>query len=942
LSTPYHSQYWAHALTLKGASDSLENLSRSISNARVDLNPHQVDAALFAVRSPLSRGVILADEVGLGKTIEAGIVISQLWAERRRRILLILPATLRRQWLQEMEEKFHLGGSVLESKAYRVRRDAGVANPFAHAEGLVVCSYHFAAAKAEDIKQVPWDLVVIDEAHRLRNVYRTGGKLAKSVADAVSHAPKLLLTATPLQNTLMELYGLVSVVDPHIFGDAQSFRDQFVRAASEPERNAELRARLANVCTRTLRKQVQEYVRFTRRTPITQEFLPTDEEHRLYEDVSDYLQRDALVALPSSQRTLMTMVMRKLLASSSFAIASTLRRLVRRLEGMLPDDEDPLEEDFEGLDEVADEWEDGDEEPVLINPAALHDEIADLRTYAELAESIERNAKGDALLLALRAALLRAEELGAARKAVIFTESRRTQTYLLELLSANGYAGEVVCINGSNTDPLSREILGEWMAQHARDGRATGARAVDVKTAIIERFRDDATLLVATEAAAEGVNLQFCSLVVNYDLPWNPQRIEQRIGRCHRYGQTHDVVVVNFLNKRNAADQRVYQLLSEKFRLFDGVFGASDEVLGALESGVDLERRIAEVYQRCRSEAEITAAFDAIQDELNAQIEARMAETRQALLDNFDEEVQVRLQVHRDHALATLTQRQQWLLSLTRFELDGRAWFDPEAPRFRYSASEDGSTRTYNLDWKDADARSEVFYRLDDALAADLVQRATSRTLDLARVLLEHSASGARIAVVQGLVGQSGWLRVVKLAVDSLATEEHLVVVGVLQDGRPLDDETCDQLLRIPARVAGGAEASSPRAWLDGAVEARVRTRLGEVEIRNGKFFDEEVAKLERWADDLKFGLEREIRELDKEIRDVRRATLAAASLPEKLAAQKRIRAIEGNRNRKRRELYEAQDAVDRQRDDLIDQIERQLGQTHTVEPLFTIEWAIA
>ena len=123
-----------------------------------------------------------------------------------------------------------------------------------------------------------------------------------------------------------------------------------------------------------------------------------------------------------------------------------------------------------------------------------------------------------------------------------------------------------------------------------------------MRSALVDYFRDEGQIMIATEAGAEGINLQFCSLVVNYDLPWNPQRIEQRIGRCHRYGQKHDVVVVNFLNRKNEADQRVYQLLSEKFQLFEGVFGASDEVLGAIESGVDFEKRIAGIYQRVPSD----------------------------------------------------------------------------------------------------------------------------------------------------------------------------------------------------------------------------------------------------------------------------------------------------------------------------------------------------
>ena len=283
MATDYHSQYWAHALTLKSASDSIHNLSRSIANARVDLNPHQIDAALFAFRSPLSKGSILADEVGLGKTIEAGIVIAQRWAESRRKILLILPASLRKQWQQELEEKFYLPTVVLESWNYNQHAGNGHPNPFDQNGKVVACSYHFASAKMDDIRRVRWDMVVIDEAHRLRNVYKTANKMARNIADATSHAPKLLLTATPLQNSLLELYGLVSIIDPHVFGDLPSFREKFVRAGNDEHRNSLLRERLKPFCTRTLRKQVLEYIRFTQRVPITQEFLPSDEDHRLYE-----------------------------------------------------------------------------------------------------------------------------------------------------------------------------------------------------------------------------------------------------------------------------------------------------------------------------------------------------------------------------------------------------------------------------------------------------------------------------------------------------------------------------------------------------------------------------------------------------------------------------------------------------------------------------------
>jgi adenine-specific DNA-methyltransferase len=272
--------------------------------------------------------------VGLGKTIEAGIVLAQRWAERKRRILLIVPATLRKQWQQELEEKFFLSALVMDSVSFNRIVNSGQSNPFIQDDKIIICSYHFASAKAQSIQGVPWDIVCIDEAHRLRNVYLPQSRMARRIADSIAPAHKLLLTATPLQNSLMELYGLVSIIDEHVFGDAASFRDQFVKAGSENERNSQLRSRLLPVCIRTLRKQVLGYISYTNRIPITQDFTPSDDEQQLYESVSTFLQRDNLISLPASQRQLITLVLRKLLASSTFAIAGTLQGLVARLRVM--------------------------------------------------------------------------------------------------------------------------------------------------------------------------------------------------------------------------------------------------------------------------------------------------------------------------------------------------------------------------------------------------------------------------------------------------------------------------------------------------------------------------------------------------------------------------------------------------------------------------------
>jgi adenine-specific DNA-methyltransferase len=939
--TPYHSQYWAHSLTLKQTTGRIEALSRSIANARVDLNPHQIDAALFALRSPLSHGAILADEVGLGKTIEAGIAIAQRWAERKRRILLIVPATLRKQWQQELDEKFYLPSLILDSKVTRRLEKEGWKNPFDTSEKIIICSYHFASARMLEISHVPWDCVVIDEAHRLRNVYKASSVLARNVTNGIGRAPKLLLTATPLQNSLMELYGLVSVVDPHVFGDPVSFREQFIRVGDEKTRNIQLRQRLAPICIRTLRKQVTEYVPFTRRVPITQDFHPSDAEHELYELISDYLRRKHLFALPASQRTLITLILRKLLASSSFAIAGTLNRLVNRLEAM--NDSHGLidDDDLEGVDELEDEWtEDADAPSVEVTPVdikLLREELTQLRDYAFKAASIRVNAKGEALVPALEIAFERAESLGAPRKAVIFTESRRTQQYLFDLLSSKGYADELVMMNGSNNDPVSKEIYLAWLEKHKDHEIITGSRPIDVKAAIVEHFRDQASILIATEAAAEGVNLQFCSLVVNYDLPWNPQRIEQRIGRCHRYGQKHDVVVLNFLNRRNRADLRVFQLLSQKFRLFDGVFGASDEILGALESGVDFEKRVAKVYQDCRTPEEISAAFDSLQADLEEKIQNRMDDVRKSLLENFDEDVRERLRIHKDRTLESLSQRERWLLMLTRAELDGDAVFENHAPRFRYTgcAARQG---WYNFDWKAAEQAGHTFYRQGHPLAHHAITNAISRNLHPAKLIFDYSTHGAAISLIAPLVGKKGWMELSKLTIETFETEEFLVLAGQTDDGLNLDQETCERFFLLAARQETIDETPPD---LSAVRETLVQQRVKEVEERNMRYYDEEIIKLDGWADDLKQGLEREIKDLDKAIREARRTAALAATLQDKLDAQRQIKALESTRKEKRRALFEAQDEIDERRDKLIADVEKQMERRISLVLLYSFKWAV-
>lgn len=957
--TDYHAKYLAHELSRRCASDNVEKLASVLADAQVDLNPHQVEAALFAFRSPFSKGAILADEVGLGKTIEAGLLLAQKWAERKRRLLIILPANLRKQWSQELEDKFYLPSVILESRSFNDTIRAGNLNPFQQ-EAIILCSYQFARTKEPYLKQTAWDLVVIDEAHRLRNVYKNTSKIAVAIKQAVAPFPKVLLTATPLQNSLLELYGLVSIIDDFAFGNIQSYRSRFARLGNDTD-FSELKERLAPLCKRSLRRQVLEYVKYTNRHALVQEFVPTSDEQRLYDLVSNYLQREALYALPASQRQLVTLILRKLLASSTYAISGTLDGMVQRLQAAVAAAEavetppDNLPEDLEHFDELADEWDEGDTraEPAQrarLTPEELTElkrEMAELREFHVLAKSIIKNSKGEVLLTALRRGFAAAAEAQAAQgspalqqKAVIFTESRRTQEYLFRLLEQTEFAGRVMVFNGTNNDPTSKAIYQDWLARHAGTDRISGSPSADMRAALVEHFRNEAAILIATEAAAEGINLQFCNLVVNYDLPWNPQRIEQRIGRCHRYGQKFDVVVVNFLNKTNAADQRVYELLDEKFRLFNGVFGASDEVLGAVESGVDFEKRIAAIYQKCRTPQQIQFEFDQLQHELEVQIVESQRDAREKLLDNFDQEVVEKVRIQSQDVLDRFNER---LWRLTRYLLRDHARFEDGDFSFMLHtnpfAGEPIHPGPYRMGKRAEDANT---YRVGHPLAQrvlDLGRRL--RTLS-AEVTFRYRDSGKKIAILEPLVTSRGWLACARLTVSAMETEDHLFFAGVTDAREPLEDAQCRRLFDLPAEVE--RSCAVPEAVAKTLAEAHARRQrelLDELTTRNGGWFDLEMDKLDRWAEDRRVSLKATLNELDEALKVAKKVARLAPTLPEKLERQREARVLEGKRDEAWRAFDQASREIDRQKDSLLDEISRRLEQKLDQESLFTLRWRL-
>jgi len=958
MKSAYHAKYFSYELTKRCSADTIEKFVRTLSEAQVQLNPHQIDASLFAFKSPFSKGAILADEVGLGKTIEAGIVISQYWAERKKKILIIMPSSLRKQWSQELSDKFFLHSVILEAKSFNDEIKNGNLNPFEQ-DGIVICSYHFARNKAPYIKAIGWDLVVIDEAHRLRNVYKKSNKIANAIKESLLERNKILLTATPLQNSLLELYGLVSIIDDYTFGDLPSFKAQYCRNGCAVD-FTELKERLTPVCQRTLRRQVLEYIKYTNRIAVTEEFVPSEQEHQLYQGISEYLLRDRLYALPQSQRKLMTLILRKLLASSTYAISGTLGGLAKKLQSIIDNNkfadvesEEELQENLETFEEIKEEWIDDEEdelekeeEKTYYSPEEIQeikDEQEILEYFYKLANSIEKNAKGEKLLTALEKGFEENAKNGGSKKALIFTESTRTQLYLKDILEKTKYSGKVVLFNGSNTDPKSKEIYKNWLVKHKGTDKISGSKTADIRAALVEYFRDEAEIMIATEAAAEGINLQFCSLLVNYDLPWNPQRIEQRIGRCHRYGQKHDVVVVNFLNRKNAADVRVFELLSQKFKLFSGVFGASDEILGTIGSGLDFEKRIADILLNCRSEQEINTHFDELQKEMEVEIDEKMLDTRKKLLENFDVEVAEKLKISKDQTTKYLDRFEQYLWSLTKYYLRDHANFDDHKMFFELHTNPFKDLIINRGPYKLGKNLEDVnTYRAGHTLAQRIIEECKCQKLETKELVFDYTNNTEkRISIIEDLVGQSGWMILKNFTVSAFEQEDNLLFAGYQDDGEPLDYEQCEKLFLLDATIQDVNENNPNMEILNTYLEGRKAGLIDFIALRNAKFFDEELSKLDKWAEDRKNSLEIELKQLDKDIKMKKTESKKILKLEEKLNAQKEIKEMEAKRNKMRRELFDSQDLVDKQKEELIEKIEANLKQKTEEETLFLIRWRL-
>lgn len=953
-------KYWALEVLASGNQNDMGNISGSLETSKIDMNPHQIDAALFALQSPISQGVILADEVGLGKTIEAGIVISEYFSRGKNSIIVVAPASLCQQWQTEMQEKFDLPTQILDSKIIRTALKEENINIF-HFKGITICSYNCAVQFKKLMKDCNWDLVVIDEAHKLRNFYKGKTKIAEGINETFLGKKKLLLTATPIQNSLMDIFSLVSIIDPSILGNEYAFMENYLYSEHHHE---ELKRRLQYVLHRTLRRDVSEYIKYTNREAMTVAFNPTKAEEELYTAVSAYVQDISQIAITTRYRTLIVLMIRKLMSSSTAAVKGTLEGLMYRLT--------TIEKSGGNLDELAgfmfddellDEYEDNIEDFELkqaVNKSNFKKENikAEKEFLQKLIDNVSKikvDGKTEKLVGALNQGFEKIQTKGGLRKAIIFTESNRTLNYLFDYLSAHGFKDRIVTFNGQNNSSLCNRIYNDYIENHSSE--LTGSRTNDMKKALVTKFKEDAEIMIATEAAAEGLNLQFCSLLVNYDLPWNPQRVEQRIGRVHRYGQKCDVVIINFINKKNVADVRLYNILQQKFKLFDGVFGASDEILGTLSDGVDFERAVASIFDLCRTTEEINRAFDELQESLGVKREEKLEEAKQLVLENLSPTTQEKLQIMKKRVDEYLERRKQifWEMSVVMLKKHHPHMYINDIEKLFGQFEEQvfnlpttinfGKSFCYKLDFTQRKINTDLLTPHERKQLRRASQPFNPNT-DYGKMVINEALSEPSRSYHFHLKptdklksGQKGRLKLSWFKMKQPEQINHLITTIISEQGGLLNlkaEDIFDNILDVEdMNLMGYQEFLSQLHEKDIAqYEKSEKKRIDSI-LRS------EVDKLNRWLVDEKRAIHLKGDKLKNKITSLKRQFKMEKNFNEKLVLDAEIKKLQSEMNNGEFNVFDIERELEKKCNRLIGGKKRSLKMDYSIEPVFDVTWSV-
>ena len=806
----------------------------AFASSDIEIYPYQIAAATFAMRSPFLKGAVLCDEGSLGKTYEALLIMAQRYFAGDTKQLVVIPTPLLHKWVKVMEGRFSIPFVVIDSNdTFNERITTETPNPFV-GEGAIITTYDFAYEKEDYISQIAWDISVFEEAHCLCRIYTGDNKMATALKNVAKNSFKLLLTATPMQTSIMDLYGLVFFIDETALPDSDDFYKRYFR---KPENYAELSDRISRFCFRTMRTQVATYIKIPNRVPATVSYTYTAKEQKLQTMLDTYLARDKKYAFPKMDIYDLTLMLNRSLSSSTFAFSKTLQGIERRLNLMLDENDSP----------------------------ALADEHKHIKEMFEFCLGIEKNAKGTELINVLKKGLAELKKLGANKKAIVFTDNKQTQKYLFELLENNGYKGKVLKFSGDN----SRDYT------------------------IMERFEKQATILLTTDIAAEGFDLEFCSFIINYDLPFNALTIEQRINRCQRQNGVTDVLVLNFINQNNFADVRILELINKRILQYDGIIGLSDNILGNI--GINIDKDLSTIMASAVSKDELNKAFDEVLTDYAVENKELASSAENLLFTTFSKDIASSVTVQPQYMKEKIEKANDSLWAVTKYFLGKHSGFtiEEETRTIRCSTIHPPKVFTgtrlgrgeYSMQkrYKPASGR----HTLTGSLARNILHQLFWVGFpDSGSIVVSDDLESCEIVYYQV---------VVKSPSVFFQAWTYNEFIGKRITGEMLSHEECVAIMNMSvtsfhsdSTIYGGRDGlSNPkgRHKFDNIIDTDKYVRQ-TIEVMSDAT-KEETERLRRWTKDRKIALERNILTLRAEVDRVMSGAGKASSITEKIQLEK-------------------------------------------------------
>ncbi len=966
----------------------------------IDANPHQIEAVVFALEKLDNGGCILADEVGLGKTIEAGLIISQYRARRSFNILILVPTSLAGQWNSELRKLFQIPSTIFTSRDLRKFRKNGEDELFAE-EGVYIMGREFASRLEKErlLRRKPWDLIIIDEAHEVfANIYRrfnarSGEYLLNSKSSATAgnlyyllkKTPILLLTATPIQNNILELWGLASFILPeknkNYLGKFNHFKELFIQNSELVlDRIPELKDRIGNFLIRNLRRNAQIFMKykFTDRNCETLNFNMNRAEKALYDDISAYFERDDIFAYSAKGiidmtnerfcgiRNLLKLSYRRALGSSFAALKLSLKGIIERLEAMKSgghvdletavetDDPENDEDDkiAAGIDSNEDEWPKSEVQPV--DTEGMNKEIEEVRSFIDRAEDIRETSKDKIIVHALQEVFSKPDKFY--QKAVIFTTYIATQQHLMTILEANGFEDEILLFSGSaRKSPRQKEILSTairiWEEEVGRSIPISERPAGNIlaRTALIHYFKTRKKILISTEAGAKGLNLQFCNVIINYDLPWNPQRIEQRIGRCHRYGQERDVLVINCINADNETEQRIYEILYNKFDLFKNVLGTGDDVLGTLSKAVNFEMRINDILNKFKTKEERLLWLQRFEEEINEETrrlkDKKLIQTRK-LIDELDPHVTQRLKDIRDKLPDSFSQYDRDLLDFLHFYADYKQFSFEIQERKKEQIYFNFNGRDYYIGKRDEDKiiNHEHITLNHELLENPLTEFRTNSLRLNANICFDYSTAPGKSAILKPYIKCSGKWHFTKIAFSGLEEEERLKDIMILNsDGgiRALNSDEINALKSVPFHLSDKGNGSIDDEEIEQNLNRFIEKTMHQIQNEQQPRIDKKIHNMEIELKDMEDYLRKAEQEMMKQIDEVDRKIKNTFNREEGKKLIKQKAALQSGLTKIRKDLLEFQNEfAELSTQAQLDLVEKRFIDTKT-EEIFSLNFEI-